>query len=46
MFLCIFDVPRSRTVQFGRSFVPACVQFWNSLEELGFAGDVVAALKS
>ena len=40
------DVPRCRTFQFSRSFVPACVQLWNSLDEPCFAGDGVAAFKS
>ena len=32
--------------QFGRSFVPACAQYWNYLDEPCFADDVVAAFKS
>ena len=40
------DVSRCRAVQFGRSFVPACVQLWNSLDEPCFAGDGVVAFKS
>ena len=39
-------VPRCRTVQFGRSFVPACVQLWNSLDYPCFACDGVATFKS
>ena len=39
-------VPRCRSVHFGRTFVPACVQLWNSLDEPCFAGDGVAAFKS
>ena len=34
------------TVRFSRSFVSACVQVWNSLNEPCFAGDGVAAFKS
>ena len=33
-------------MQFGRSFVPACVQLCNSLDEPCFAGDGAAAFKS
>ena len=40
------DVPRCRTVQFAGSFVPAYVQFWNSLDEPCAAGKGVAAFKS
>ena len=40
------DVPRCCTVKFDRSFVPACVQLYNSLDEPCFAGDGVDALKS
>ena len=39
-------VPRCRTVKFGRSFVPACEQLLNSLDEPCFAGDGVVAFKS
>ena len=39
-------VPRCRTVQFCRSFVPACVQLWNSFDQPFFASDGVAAFKS
>ena len=39
-------VPRCHTVQFGELFVPACVQFWNSLDEPCFVGDGVAIFKS
>ena len=38
--------PRCHIVQFGRSFVPACVQLWNSLAGSRLAGDGVAAFKS
>ena len=31
-------VLRYRTVQFGRSFLPACVQYWNSVDEPCLAG--------
>ena len=34
------------TAQFGRSFVAACVQVWNSLEELFNGGGGVAVFKS
>ena len=40
------SVPKCRTVQFGRLFVPSCVQLWNSLGETCFAGDGVAAFMS
>ena len=43
-FRCL-AVPRCSTVQFGRSFVPACVQLWHSLNEPCLAGDGVAAFK-
>ena len=31
--------PRSRTVQFSRSFVLSCVRLWNGLHESVFAGE-------
>ena len=40
------DVPRSRTVKFSWLFVLACAQYWNSLDELCYACDGVAASKS
>ena len=33
-----FEMPRSRTVQFSRSFVLSCVRLWNGLHETVFAG--------
>ena len=39
-------VPRCRTVQFGRSFVPACVHLWNSLDEPYVTGDGEDAFES
>ena len=33
-----FEMPRSRTVQFSRSFVLSCVRLWNGLHESVFAG--------
>lgn len=42
--------PRCRSAQFSRTFVPACVGWWNALEESDFAGecldDFKAAIKS
>ena len=35
-----FEMPRSRTVQFSRSFVLSCVRLWNGLHEAVFAGEV------
>ena len=40
------DVSRSHTVQFGRSFVHACAQYKNSLDEPCFACDGVTAFNS
>ena len=34
-----FEMPRSRTVQFSRSFVLSCVRLWNWLHESVFAGE-------
>ena len=34
-----FEMPRSRTVQFSRSFVLSCVRLWNGLHESVFAGE-------
>ena len=36
-----FEMPRSRTVQFLRSFVQSCVRLWNGLHESVFAGEGV-----
>ena len=38
-----FEMPRSRTVQFSRSFVLSCVRLWNGLHESVFAGEGVGA---
>ena len=40
------DVPRVRTVQFGRSFVPYCVNVWNGLDGHAFSGENLAFFKS
>ena len=40
-----FEMPRSRTVQFSRSFVLSCVRLWNGLHESVFAGEGVGAFK-
>ena len=39
------EMPRSRTVQFSRSFILTCVRLWNGLHESVFAGEGVGALK-
>ena len=41
-----FEMPRSRTVQFLRSFVLSCVRLWNGLRESVFAGEGVGAFKT
>ena len=42
-----FEMPRSRTVQFSRSFVLSCVFFlWNRLHESVFSGENVGAFKT
>ena len=41
-----FEMPRSRTVQFSRSFVLSCVRLWNGLHESVFAGEGVSAFKT
>ena len=41
-----FEMPRSRTVQFSRSFVLSCVRLWNGLHESVFAGEGVGAFKT
>ena len=38
-----FEKPRSRTVQFSRSFVLSCVRLWNGLHESVFAGEGIGA---
>ena len=38
-----FEMPRSRTVQFSRSFVLYCVRLWNGLHESVFAGEGIGA---
>ena len=40
------EMPRARTEQFSRSFVPAVSSCWNSLDEVCFAGDGLASFKS
>ena len=41
-----FEMPRSRTVQFLRSFVLSCVRLWNGLHESVFAGEGLGAFKT
>ena len=41
-----FEMPRSRTVQFSRSFVLSCVRLLNGLHESVFAGEGVGAFKN
>ena len=41
-----FERPRSRTVQFSRSFVLSCVWLWNGLHESVFAGEGAGAFKT
>ena len=41
-----FEMPKSRTVQFPRSFVLSCVRLWNGLHESVFAGEGVGAFKT
>ena len=41
-----FEMPRSRTLQFSRSFVLYCVRLWNGLHESVFAGEGVVAFKT
>ena len=41
-----FEMPRSRTVQFSRSFVLSCVRLWNGLHESVFAGEGVWSFKT
>ena len=40
------EIPRSRTVQFSRSFVLSCVRLWNGFHESVFAGESVGAFKT
>ena len=40
------EMPRSRTVQFSRSFVLSCVRLWNGLHESVFAGEGLGAFKT
>ena len=40
-----FEMPRSRTVQFSRSFVLSCVRLWNGLHETVFVGEGLGAFK-
>ena len=41
-----FEMIRSRTVQFSRSFVLSCVRLWNGLHESVFAGEGIGAFKT
>ena len=41
-----FEIPRSRTVQFSRSFVLSCVRMWKGLHESVFAGEGVGVFKT
>ena len=41
-----FEMPRSRTVKFSRSFVLSFVRLWNGLHESVFAGECVGAFKT
>ena len=41
-----FEMPRSRTVQFSRSFVLTCVRLLNGLHESVFAGEGIGAFKT
>ena len=41
-----FEMPKSRTVQFSRSFVLSCVRLWNGLHESVFAGEGLCAFKT
>ena len=41
-----FEMARSRTVQFSRSFVLSCVRLWNRLHESVFAGECVGDFKT
>ena len=41
-----FEMTRSRTEQFSRSFVLSCVRLWNGLHESVFAGEGVGAFKT
>ena len=41
-----FEMPRSRTVQFSRSFVLSCVRLWNGLHESVFASEGLGAFKT
>ena len=41
-----FEMPRSRTVQFSRSFVLSCVRLRNGLHKSGFASEGVGDIKT
>ena len=41
-----FEMTRSRTVQFLRSFVLSCVRLWNGLHVSVFAGEGLGAFKT
>ena len=42
----VLQVPRARTVQYSRSFVPACIGLWNLLDGSAFSGDGLGDFKS
>ena len=42
----VLVAPRCRTVQYTRSFVPACVTLWNNLDGSVFDGVDLNSLKS
>ena len=41
-----FEMPRSRTVKFSRSFVLSFVRLWNGLHESVFGGEGLGAFKT
>ena len=41
-----FEMPRSRTVQFSRSFVLSCVRLWNGFHESVFASEGIGDFKT
>ena len=41
-----FEMPRSRTVQYLRSFVLSCVRLWNGLHEFVFSSEGLGAFKT
>ena len=42
----MLQVPRARAVQYSRSFVPACVDLWNLLDDSAYSGDGLGNFKS